>query len=181
MKTATREASLFPHITAKPCTDPSHSSGEIHLHAASPLGEPSVNLSLRAGELAVVIGTTGSGKSRLLGALSNPSRRGSTASLHGGCAHGSVALVLQQPFLLNASVRDNILFGLPLEEVRMQEALARTELVPDMAALPRGVLTMVGPSGVQLSGGQKARVCLARALYADADCYLLDDILSAVD
>ncbi|KAI9327292.1 P-loop containing nucleoside triphosphate hydrolase protein [Obelidium mucronatum] len=155
------------------CTKRSHCFGEIHLQCSS--NGLNAALDVDCGQLVVVIGATGSGKSRLLSSFVTPKENDIS------CVHGSVALVLQTPFLLNATVRDNILFGLPLDEERLKDVLQRTELVVDMQALPRGILTMVGPSGVQLSGGQKARVCLARALYSDADCYLLDDILSAVD
>ncbi|KAJ3024928.1 UNVERIFIED_CONTAM: hypothetical protein HDU68_007645 [Siphonaria sp. JEL0065] len=155
------------------CTNKSHYFGEIHLRCSS--NGLNASLDVDSGQLVVVIGATGSGKSRLLSSFVTPKEYDVS------CVHGSVALVLQTPFLLNATVRDNILFGLPLDEAKLKDALQRTELVTDLQALPRGILTMVGPSGVQLSGGQKARVCLARALYSDADCYLLDDILSAVD
>ncbi|KAJ3063303.1 hypothetical protein HDU98_000877 [Podochytrium sp. JEL0797] len=169
LKTATRVETVDVS-----CQNEQHGFGEIHLQCSSS-GASAACLDVEAGQLVVVIGVTGSGKSRLLSSFVTP-KEGDIS-----CVHGSVALVLQTPFLLNASVKDNIVFGLPLDEARLQDAVQRTELVPDLEALPRGILTMVGPSGVQLSGGQKARVCLARALYSDADCYLLDDILSAVD
>ncbi|ORY38590.1 P-loop containing nucleoside triphosphate hydrolase protein [Rhizoclosmatium globosum] len=155
------------------CSDSGHQFGEIHLKCKS--NGLNASLNVEPGQLTVVIGATGSGKSRLLSSFVSP-KEGDVS-----CVHGDVALVLQAPFLLNATVKENILFGLPFNEERLKDALQRTELVPDLEALPRGLMTMVGPSGVQLSGGQKARVCLARALYSDADCYLLDDILSAVD
>ncbi|KAJ3392361.1 hypothetical protein HDU84_004325 [Entophlyctis sp. JEL0112] len=150
------------------CKNITHEAGEIHLSCDSDGLKASLNVA--RGELVVIIGPTGSGKSRLLTSITAQS---STDAI---CLHGNAALVLQNPFLLNATIRENILFGLPLVEEKLQECLERTELIPDLAVLHSGLNAVAGPSGVQLSGGQKAR-----ALYSDSDCYLLDDILSAVD
>ena len=78
-------------------------------------------------------------------------------------------------------MRANILFGQPYDEGRLNEVLFATTLRSDISTMPMGLDTLIGERGINLSGGQKARVSLARALYADADIYLLDDPLSAVD
>ena len=78
-------------------------------------------------------------------------------------------------------MRQNILFGAPLEEERYQAVLTACALQHDLTLWPAGDRSLVGERGVSLSGGQRARVSLARAVYRQADCYLLDDPLSAVD
>ena len=85
--------------------------------------------------------------------------------------------------MLNASIRENIVFYAPslFDEARYWDVVQRCCLLPDLDALPDRDFTLVGESGVQLSGGQKSRVCLARAVYCDADVLFLDDVLSAVD
>lgn len=93
-----------------------------------------------------------------------------------------VAFAPQVPFLLNSTIRDNILFGLPLGDgKRYQATLEACSLRSDLKLLEFGDLTPVGENGTELSGGQKARVGLARALYSRAATVLLDDVLSAVD
>ncbi|VDN33674.1 unnamed protein product [Gongylonema pulchrum] len=94
---------------------------------------------------------------------------------------GSVAYVPQQPWIQNLSLMDNILFGAPLDSERYAAVLEACALVPDLATLPAGDQTEIGEKGINLSGGQKHRVSLARAVYADTDIVLLDDPLSAVD
>ena len=78
-------------------------------------------------------------------------------------------------------MRENILFGSRLDHQRYQETIEKCSLVKDLELLPYGDLTEIGERGVNLSGGQKQRIQLARALYQDADIYLLDDPFSAVD
>ncbi|KAA3680058.1 uncharacterized protein DEA37_0013452 [Paragonimus westermani] len=101
-----------------------------------------------------------------------------TSSLQTG---GSIAYVPQQAWCLNATVRDNILFGRPLEWEFYQQVLASCCLQADLEQLPSGDLTEIGERGINLSGGQKQRISLARAVYQQSDIYLLDDPLSAVD
>lgn len=86
----------------------------------------------------------------------------------------------QAPFLLHQSIRENILFGTPYDEERYRAVLEGCALTPDLAIFEDGDLTEVGSRGISLSGGQKARVALARAVYARSRCVLLDDPLSAV-
>jgi len=95
--------------------------------------------------------------------------------------HGTIAYVPQTAWIQSGTLRDNILFGSAMDELRYQETLGRCSLVKDLQLLPYGDMTVIGERGVNLSGGQKQRVQLARALYQDADIYLLDDPFSAVD
>ncbi|PFH36151.1 hypothetical protein BESB_043430 [Besnoitia besnoiti] len=94
---------------------------------------------------------------------------------------GRVAYVAQEPWIQNATLRDNIVFGYPFLPAWYKRVLAACSLLPDLALLPAGDQTEIGEKGINLSGGQKQRVALARAVYVQADVYLLDDCLSAVD
>ncbi|CAO0789946.1 unnamed protein product [Mucor circinelloides] len=93
----------------------------------------------------------------------------------------ALAYVSQTPWLQNASIRENILFGLPYIESRYKETLSACALDKDMSILEDGDRTEIGEKGITLSGGQKARVALARAVYSRAKNVLMDDVLSAVD
>jgi len=136
-----------------------------------------VNLEVHRGELCLVAGPIGCGKSTLLATLA-----GARSPLSGVCqVNGSCAYASQKPFLLNASVRENIIFTQPFDLDRYQDAVRRAALEADFTALAQGDATPVGEQGVQLSGGQKSRVALARALYSMADVIVCDDVLSAVD
>lgn len=94
---------------------------------------------------------------------------------------GKIIIVPQVPWVFSGTIRDNILFGQPLETKRYENILDACALKMDLKMFPKGDLTQIGERGISLSGGQQARVSLARAVYADADIYLLDDTLSAVD
>ena len=94
---------------------------------------------------------------------------------------GTVSYAPQEPWVFSGSVRQNILFGHPMDGERFARTIRACALEPDLAAWPHGDRTLVGEKGLALSGGQKARVSLARAIYREADVYLLDDPLSAVD
>lgn len=93
----------------------------------------------------------------------------------------SVAFCAQTPWLLNDTIRNNILFGLTYNERRYRQVLYACALLPDLAVLELGDKTQVGEKGTALSGGQKARISLARAVYSSAKVLLLDDVLSAVE
>uniref|UniRef100_A0A671LKD1 ATP-binding cassette sub-family C member 5 n=1 Tax=Sinocyclocheilus anshuiensis TaxID=1608454 RepID=A0A671LKD1_9TELE len=95
--------------------------------------------------------------------------------------NGDFAYVAQQAWILNASFRDNILFGKEMEEERYQAILSACCLRPDLAILPNADLTEIGERGANLSGGQRQRISLARALYSNRGIYILDDPLSALD
>ena len=92
-----------------------------------------------------------------------------------------MAYCAQEPFIVNATLRDNILFGRPFEPGFYAEVVAAAALLPDLQLLPAGDLTEIGELGINLSGGQRARIGLARAAYSRASVFLLDDPLSAVD
>ena len=94
---------------------------------------------------------------------------------------GKMAYASQEPWIFSGTVRQNILCGLEYEMKRFTEVVEACALEKDFSLFPNGDSTLVGERGISLSGGQKARINLARALYIDADIYLLDDPLSAVD
>ncbi|KAK2824276.1 hypothetical protein Q5P01_021451 [Channa striata] len=136
-----------------------------------------VSLDIKPGRLVAVVGAVGSGKSSLISAL-----LGEMHSTKGFVnIQGSLAYVPQQAWIQNATLRDNILFGSPKVDRRLQQVIEACALAPDLELLPGGDLTEIGEKGINLSGGQKQRVSLARAAYSQADIYLLDDPLSAVD
>ncbi|KAK6027593.1 ABC transporter, ATP-binding protein, partial [Ostertagia ostertagi] len=136
-----------------------------------------INLEAKGGSFIAVVGQVGAGKSSLLSAL-----LGEMGKLRGTVGlHGDVAYVPQQPWIQNMTLRDNILFGKPFDKRKYNQVLSACALKPDLKVLAHGDLTEIGEKGINLSGGQKARVSLARAVYQDHDIYLLDDPLSAVD
>ena len=137
-----------------------------------------VTLHLRAGSLTVVCGPVGASKSSLLMALLGelPARAGTLA------VRGRVSFAAQQPFISTGTVRDNVLCGRPWDAARYAAVLRACCLDVDVAEWPNGDATVIGERGVNLSGGQRARVGLARAIYDPADdVFLLDDVLAAVD
>ncbi|XP_053697137.1 ATP-binding cassette subfamily C member 4 [Sabethes cyaneus] len=136
-----------------------------------------ISLNAKAGQLLAVVGPVGAGKSSLLQML-----LGELPILNGEAViNGEVSYGCQEPWLFTGTVRNNILFGLPYDRKRYQEVVEHCALVTDFEQLPEGDKTMVGERGTSLSGGQRARVNLARAVYKNASVYLLDDPLSAVD
>ena len=136
-----------------------------------------VNFSAQKGELACIVGRVGSGKSSLLQAV-----LGDLWKLKGEVVlRGKTAYVPQSAWVMNASVRENIVFGHRWDPQFYDKTVKACALRDDFASLPDGDQTEVGERGISLSGGQKARLTLARAVYARADVYLLDDCLSAVD
>ncbi|KAL1304033.1 hypothetical protein AAFC00_000471 [Neodothiora populina] len=136
-----------------------------------------VTLSFPTG-LTVISGPVASGKTALLQALLGE------LDLRGGQLHKPktpVAYCAQSPWLQSMSIRDNILFGSPYDEVRYKQTLDACALVSDFANFQHGDLSPIGENGIGLSGGQKARVALARAVYSRANILMLDDPLSALD
>lgn len=95
--------------------------------------------------------------------------------------HGKLAYVSQSAWIQTGTIQENILFGTKMDTQRYKDTLEKCALLKDIEMLPFGDLTVIGERGVNLSGGQKQRIQLARALYQDADVYLLDDPFSAVD
>ena len=94
---------------------------------------------------------------------------------------GKIGYVTQQPWIQNKSLRENVLFVKKYKDERYKKVLKACALEADIQLLPVGDLTEIGEKGINLSGGQKQRIALARAVYHDADIYLMDDPLSAVD
>lgn len=157
-----------------------------------------LNLSFPQGELSVISGKTGTGKSLLLSSLIGEvdlldgnvimptaptlaQRNDNKANKGNWIVSGSVAYVSQNPWLENATLRDNIIFGLPYDEERYNTVIEVCALRKDLDMLEDGDQTELGANGINLSGGQKWRVTLARSIYSRAEILLLDDIFSAVD
>ncbi|XP_054161113.1 multidrug resistance-associated protein 1-like [Oppia nitens] len=138
-----------------------------------------INLKITDGMFVAIIGKVGSAKSSLLSAL-----LGEMDILSGrvNIRHGvSIAYVPQQPWIINKTLKDNILFGKDNDPVFYKQVFNSCALSDDLKQLSAGDETEIGEKGINLSGGQKQRVSLARAVYSEADLYLLDDPLSAVD
>lgn len=157
-----------------------------------------LNLVFPAGELSIICGKTGTGKSLVLSALIGETDvldgkvfmppTAEPLERHDGKAHpanwilpGTVAYVAQSPWLESASLKDNILFGLPCDEARYAKVLDVCALRKDLEILTDGDRTELGANGINLSGGQKWRITLARAIYSRAEILVMDDIFSAVD
>ncbi|KAI8928981.1 hypothetical protein BC831DRAFT_45566 [Entophlyctis helioformis] len=136
-----------------------------------------INLTIPRGKLVAVVGTVGSGKSSLLNALIGEMKRVSGIVSFSG----SLGYAPQQAWIQNASVKDNILFGLPYDEARYLATIRDCALEKDLEILPDGDLTQIGERGINLSGGQKQRINIARLVYFNSQIALLDDPLSAVD
>jgi len=135
-----------------------------------------LNLEIKKGKLYAVIGMVGSGKSSLLSAI-----LGEITLTEGQIKlNGKVSYASQETWVFGASIRQNILFGQSYERHRYQKVIKACALVRDFKQFPQGDQTIVGERGSSLSGGQKARINLARALYRQSDIYLLDDFLSTV-
>lgn len=136
-----------------------------------------INFSLKSNELLAIIGPVGSGKSSIFNLLLNDLviKSGSVTNTM------SLSLAPQEAWIFEGTIRDNILLGRPLNQERYNEVLRVSCLDADINLLANGDDSFVGDRGITLSGGQKARIGLARAIYIDADLYLLDDPLAAVD
>ena len=135
-------------------------------------------LNIEKGESCVIIGETGSGKSCLIKSLID---RLIILSKKEFNIDGTISYASQTPFIINATVRDNILFYSKYNEERYQQVIKFCQLEKDIESLPAGDLTEIGTNGANLSGGQKSRINLARSVYQDSDIYLFDDPISSVD
>ena len=136
-----------------------------------------VSLQASSGQLIGITGPVGSGKTSLLMTILGeiPISSGQMS-----CT-GKMAYVSQTPWVYSGTVRENVVFGMPFVEEKFNKIIEVCDLGKDLSRFPKRDLTEIGQRGVILSGGQRARVSLARAIYSDADIYLLDDPLSAVD
>lgn len=136
-----------------------------------------ISLSMSPNQLVAVIGPVGAGKSSLINVI-----LGELAISSGQMElKGRISLATQEPWLFSGSVKQNILFGEEYNGERYEKVVQACALKSDFALLPHGDKTLVGERGKLLSGGQKARINLARCIYKQADIYLMDDPLSAVD
>ncbi|XP_041696380.2 ATP-binding cassette sub-family C member 10 [Coregonus clupeaformis] len=163
---------------------PDHpTEGDTGSETESPKGSlllHSLNLTITKGSLVVVVGKVGCGKSSLLAAITGElNRRGGVVYVQG--REDGFGLAAQEPWIQHATVRDNILFGRDYNSSFYQAVVEACALTDDLNILPNGDRTEVGENGVTLSGGQKARLALARAVYMEKDIFLLDDPLAAVD
>ena len=172
------------HSTKSSIDGKSESTGTeseaVALKSAKPI-LCNVSIKVHQGELCAVVGKVGSGKSTLCSAVLNE-----TLLLSGEITvKGKVAYAAQSPWILNATLRDNILFGLPMDQDCYDKVLKVCQLSHDLEMLENGDQTEIGEKGINLSGGQKQRVSIARAAYASAagsaDTIILDDPLSALD
>ena len=136
-----------------------------------------INIKVKPAELIAVVGQVGAGKSSLLNVILKelPLQNGSIQ------VNASLAYASQEPWLFAGSVRQNILFGRKMDQFRYDRVTKVCQLKRDFTLLPYGDKTIVGERGISLSGGQRARINLARAVYSESDMYLFDDPLSAVD
>ncbi|KAL5337394.1 P-loop containing nucleoside triphosphate hydrolase protein [Aspergillus crustosus] len=153
-----------------------------------------LNLNFPSQRLSIISGRSGAGKSLLLqiligeadvveGTVTVPHARtpSNLPPAQNWLVDGMVAYVSQDPWIENATIRDAILFGLPYNHTRYEEVLHACALAADLKIFPEGDKTDIGSNGINLSGGQKWRLALARALYSRARILILDDIFSAVD
>ncbi|KAL2730827.1 ATP-binding cassette sub-family C member 4-like isoform X1 [Vespula squamosa] len=136
-----------------------------------------INNYIGFGKLYALVGPVGAGKSSFLQLI-----LGELKISHGQInIKGSISYASQESWLFAGTVKNNILFGQPYDQKKYQKVIKACALLKDFEQFPHGDKTLVGDRGTALSGGQRARINLARAVYRDADIYLLDDPLSAVD
>ncbi|KAL6453230.1 MLT1 Multiple drug resistance-associated protein-like transporter 1 [Candida maltosa Xu316] len=161
---------------------------EVQETPANNIALHDINFNAKKSELTCVVGKVGSGKSTLIKAILGdvPIKipkfsDDSTDATPKVETFGTIAYCPQNPWILNGTVKENILFGHKYDPEFYRKTIDACELVSDFKNLPDGDQTVVGEKGISLSGGQKARISLARSVYSRADIYLLDDILSAVD
>ncbi|KAG2373418.1 hypothetical protein C9374_012157 [Naegleria lovaniensis] len=138
-----------------------------------------INLDIKRGEFCVVIGRVGQGKSSILSSILGELKTISgSIEKRPGCSYSYVS---QESWIRNETIRDNIMFGEEYDEEKYVKVIHACNLETDFSQLMASDLTIIGEKGINLSGGQKTRVSLARSFYSDTDVYILDDPLSAVD
>ena len=170
-----------------------------------------IDISVKKGSFVVIIGETGSGKTTLLNSMigeliylpdqmikeigdsKRQIKEGELRYLEDTLlatdftskspiqVRGSTGYCEQQAWIQNGKLRENILFGSDFDKLKYVETIMACQLEPDLAIMPAGDLSEIGEKGINLSGGQKARVALARAIYKRPDVLLMDDPISALD
>ena len=140
-----------------------------------------LNFSIKKGELVCIVGGIGSGKSSLLYSLLGEMKFKESLGRPKMTVNGTMSLVTQKPWIVNDTVKNNIIFGERFDPARYKETIKYACLERDFELFTHGDQTMIGEKGATLSGGQKARISFARSLYSNSDILLLDDLLSAVD
>ncbi|GAM88788.1 hypothetical protein ANO11243_068220 [Dothideomycetidae sp. 11243] len=158
-------------------SDNSDRRSDVSQQEEKPFEIKGVNIEVGRKELIAIIGTVGSGKSSLLGALAGDMRKTNGTVTLGA----SRAFCPQYAWIQNATVKENIVFGKEYKRRWYNEVIDACALRPDLEMLPNGDMTEIGERGITVSGGQKQRLNIARAIYFDADIVLMDDPLSAVD
>ncbi|KAJ3111183.1 Multidrug resistance-associated protein 1 [Physocladia obscura] len=180
---------VFPANTLPPPPPPSNLSGakktKEQQSVTSQAGKSesnrsslkNISVSIAKGSLTAVVGPVGSGKSSLMNAL-----MGELCKLSGSVSiSGELSYAAQSPWIQNATIRENILFGSAFDKARYLQVLYDAALLPDLRLLPDRDQTSIGERGITLSGGQKQRISIARLMYNASETVLLDDPLSAVD
>jgi ABC-type multidrug transport system fused ATPase/permease subunit len=188
---STKEKTLIPSLEEKDSLDKSsnHSLGVELIDASGAYGNNStkalsnINFKLSKGESMAIIGAVGSGKTSLLYLILNEINRQGGSILFEGSENRKpkIAFVPQEAYIINSTLEENIIFGENVLNKSLEEAIFVSALDKDLKFFRAGLKTEIGEKGVNLSGGQKQRVGLARAFVSNADLYLLDDPLSAVD
>ncbi|KAJ7832830.1 multidrug resistance-associated ABC transporter [Mycena leptocephala] len=163
--------------TANEKDTPSASGAATPREEEKPFELKNLRFSVPKGAFVAIVGKVGSGKSSILQALIGEMRRTAGTVALGG----TIAYVPQSAWIRNATLRQNVIFGQEEDEEKFQQIIRACSLQHDLEVLPHGEETEIGERGINLSGGQKARVSLARAAYSTSDVVLLDDPLSAVD
>jgi ABC-type bacteriocin/lantibiotic exporter with double-glycine peptidase domain len=156
----------------------SNATSTISVEKMNPFALIDIKLTVKKGGLIAVIGSVGSGKTSLLSALA-----GEMHKTHGKVilSAKSRAFCPQNAWIQNATIRDNITFGRPMDQELYDKVIHSCCLGPDIEVLPAGDQTEIGERGINLSGGQRQRINLARAIYSESSIVLMDDPLSAVD
>jgi ATP-binding cassette subfamily C (CFTR/MRP) protein 1 len=139
-----------------------------------------LNISVERGELVAVIGKSGSGKTSLLMSLINEIPFTENPNMK-FAINPDISLVTQKPWIRNDTLKANVLFGASYHGLFYEEAIRQAALESDLELLPEKDMTVIGDKGANISGGQKARIAIARALYQQPQLVLMDDPLSALD
>ena len=175
-KRSTKSSTLTQDLRASLLTQPASICQTAYEDIT--LNLKNINLRIPRGKCVAIIGKVGSGKSSLLSCLGGQLYHQIGAKIK---LRGSMAYVSQKAWIQSISVKDNILFGKQLDQSRYEDSIKYSCLTQDLKILQKRDLTLLGDKGVNLSGGQKIRLSIARAMYSNADIYLFDDPISALD